>query len=41
MNFMANRVMRHLLGQSYNMYTGFEDQLKLAQTDFVALGKGV
>ncbi len=25
---MANRVMRHLLGYSYNLYPGFENQLK-------------
>ncbi len=28
MNTMAKWVMRHLLGYSYNLYTGFEDQLK-------------
>ncbi len=27
-NPMANRVMRHLLGYSCNLYAGFEDQLK-------------
>ncbi len=27
-NSMAIRVMRHLLGYSYNLYAGFEDQLK-------------
>ncbi len=26
---MANRVMRHLLDYSCNLYTGFEDQLKM------------
>ncbi len=28
LNSMANLVMRHLLGCSCNLYTGFEDQLK-------------
>ncbi len=28
MNSMANWMIRHLLGYSYNPYTGFEDQLK-------------
>ncbi len=27
-NSMANRVMRHLQGYSFNLYTGFGDQLK-------------
>ncbi len=29
LNPMANWVMRHLLGCSCNMFTGFEDQLKM------------
>ncbi len=28
LNSMANWAMRHLLGCSRNLYTGFEDQLK-------------